>query len=105
MFDKVNSVDPTIKNKGFHYNHVESVKHDKKCPPTMVSVADEPTQVPSPALCAEMSMLTHTSRMQGGVEPRYTTESRIMSRWLPPVMPLSSECLRKSCNSKISECH
>jgi hypothetical protein len=35
-----------------------------------------------------MSMLTHTSRMQGGVEPRYTTESRVMAKWLPPVMPL-----------------
>jgi len=45
LFDKVNSVDPSIKNRGFHYNHVESVKHDKKCPPTMVSAADEPMQV------------------------------------------------------------
>ena len=36
-FDGVNSVDPNIKPKGFIYNHVESVHHDRKCPPTMVS--------------------------------------------------------------------
>ena len=48
-FDKVNTVDPTLKNKGFHYNHVESVKHDKKCPPTMVSCA-KCTSICSPLL-------------------------------------------------------
>ena len=25
------------------------------------------------------------NRGQGGVEPRYTTESRFMAKWLPPV--------------------
>lgn len=36
QFDAVNSVDVAVKPKGFTYNHVESVHHDRKCPPTMV---------------------------------------------------------------------
>ena len=36
QFDAVNSVDVAIKPKGFIYNPVESVHHDRKCPPTMV---------------------------------------------------------------------
>eukprot|EP00802_Teleaulax_amphioxeia_P019746 Tamp_19991.p1 GENE.Tamp_19991~~Tamp_19991.p1 ORF type:complete len:180 (-),score=29.09 Tamp_19991:684-1190(-) len=66
QFDAVNSVDTAIKPRGFIYNAVESVHHDRKCPPTM-----------------------------GGVEPRYTTESRVMSKWLPPTdekLPELSTC-------------
>mmetsp|Transcript_39384 Transcript_39384/g.63490 ORF Transcript_39384/g.63490 Transcript_39384/m.63490 type:complete len:167 (-) Transcript_39384:133-633(-) len=55
-FDGINSVDTNIKPKGVIFNEVGSVHHDRKCPPTM-----------------------------GGVEPRYMTESRIMSKWLPPM--------------------
>lgn len=53
-FDACESVNPAIKKKGFIYNPVESVHHDRKRPPAM-----------------------------GGVEPRYTTTLNAMSNWLP----------------------
>jgi hypothetical protein len=66
IFDKVTSVDPNPKMRGTQFNKTESCFHDRICPPTM-----------------------------GGVAPRYQTESRCMSDWLPAkldVLPEPEEC-------------
>mmetsp|Transcript_53430 Transcript_53430/g.130550 ORF Transcript_53430/g.130550 Transcript_53430/m.130550 type:complete len:165 (-) Transcript_53430:345-839(-) len=54
LFDSAHTVNPQVKAKGFHYNKVQEVFHDRICPPTL-----------------------------GGVAPRYLTENRCMSDWLP----------------------
>uniref|UniRef100_A0A7S0YUX4 Uncharacterized protein n=1 Tax=Hemiselmis tepida TaxID=464990 RepID=A0A7S0YUX4_9CRYP len=54
QFDAAHTVNPEMKPKGFIYHKTHKVYHDRICPPTL-----------------------------GGVQPRYVTENRSMSDWLP----------------------